>query len=100
MYSSGCTSVGVNNTSPSWTLDRNGDGGVKGSPAIIRPSSSSDSDGLRYLGTQLVIGGLNQLAYNYSGSALAYIGSLLDGTKLMGFPKHKRKGEGGFWQTH
>jgi hypothetical protein len=84
MYTtSPCTNVGVNQTSALWPLDVNGTIGVKGSPALIRPTSWADVDGLKFMGTQLALGQLNSRAYNYTGSAIAFIGGFYDGSELL-----------------
>jgi hypothetical protein len=83
MYTTSPCAVGINQPSAAWTLDVNGTIGVKGSPALIRPSTSADADGLKFMGTRLALGQLNSRAYNYAGSALAFIGSWNDGVELM-----------------
>ena len=64
LYISPCN-VGVNQTTAAWPLDVNGTIGVKGSPALIRPTSAYDADGLKFMGTLLAIGQLNSRAYGY-----------------------------------
>jgi len=91
MYTN-CTNVGINQSSAAWTLDVNGNIGVNGAPAVIRPSTNYDAQGLKFMGTQLVIGGLNERAYLYTGSALAFIGSWYDGTELLRLASYSNNG--------
>jgi len=58
-----------------------GDVGLSG-VRTIRPASNADTDFLRYLGTQLVIGSANSAAYGYAGGGLIAAKSNGDGVIL------------------
>ena len=68
---------------PLWTLDINGNLGLRGAPALIRPTSNSDNDGLKFMGTRLALGAINSRAYGYTGNAVAYIAGFGDGQELL-----------------
>jgi hypothetical protein len=93
MYTtSPCTNVGVNQTTALWPLDVNGTIGVKGPNALIRPTTGSDSDFLKFMGTQLALGQINSRASGYTGSAIAFIGGFYDGSELLRLASNSNNG--------
>jgi hypothetical protein len=87
--------IGTDVINTNGLLQVNGNIGVLGT-RTIRSASDSDSETLRYLGTKLVIGGVNSDAYSYAGAGILAVISGSDSLTLLNVGRRTGAGSAGF----